>query len=43
VRNKECPECHWVPVVDAHGRRHLEMRWNLPIAAPAEQSVRRVA
>jgi hypothetical protein len=43
VREKDCPECRWVTVVDASGRRHLEMRWNLPVAAPAEESVRRVA
>lgn len=43
MRNKECPECRWVPVVDANGRRNLEMRWDLPIAAPAQASVRRAA
>jgi hypothetical protein len=32
-----------VPVVDGNGRRSLEMRWTLPIAAPAQASVRRAA
>jgi hypothetical protein len=43
VRTDNCPECRWVAVVDANGRRRLEMRWSLPIAAPAEESVRRAA
>jgi hypothetical protein len=43
MRDKECPECRWVPVVDGSGRRRLEMRWHLPIAAPAEESVARAA
>ena len=34
-----CPECRWVPVVDGSGRRRLEMRWQLPIAAPAQESL----
>jgi hypothetical protein len=34
MREKECPECRWVSVVDPTGRRHLEMRWQLPIAPP---------
>jgi hypothetical protein len=25
-----CPQCRWVPVVDATGRRRLEMRWDQP-------------
>ncbi len=43
MRNVECPECRWVAVVDGSGRRRLEMRWNLPVAAPAAESVRRAA
>jgi hypothetical protein len=43
MRVNECPECRWVPVVDGNGRRRLEMRWSLPIAAPAEESLRRAA
>jgi hypothetical protein len=43
VREKDCPECRWVTVVDGNGRRRLEMRWNLPVAAPAEESVRPAA
>jgi len=43
MRDVECPECRWVPVVDGVGRRRLEMRWNLPVAAPAASSVSRAA
>ena len=36
MRNTECPECRWVPVVDGSGRRsgrrRLEMRWQPPVA-----------
>ena len=32
MRSKECPECRWVSVVDAAGRRRLEMRWESPVA-----------
>ncbi|MGY1691511.1 hypothetical protein ACI79I_15435 [Geodermatophilus sp. SYSU D01105] len=28
MRDEKCPECRWVSVVDASGRRHMEMRWN---------------
>ena len=28
--DSQCPECRWVPVVDAAGRRRLEMRWDRP-------------
>ncbi len=31
MRDKMCPECRWVPVVDAKGRRRLEMRWESPV------------
>jgi hypothetical protein len=34
MREKDCPECRWVPVVDGAGRRRLEMRWG-PVAAVA--------
>jgi hypothetical protein len=43
MRDKECPECRWVSVVDGSGRRRLEMRWDLPTAAPAGESVTRAA
>jgi hypothetical protein len=35
------PQCRWVPVVDAAGRRSLEMRWSTP--APAAQPAPRTA
>ncbi len=43
MRDKACPQCRWVSVVDGAGRRRLGMRWNLPIAAPAQTSVSRAA
>jgi hypothetical protein len=43
MRNKECPECRWVPVVDGTGRRRLEMRWQLPVAEPAASTLARAA
>ena len=45
MRDKLCPECRWVPVVDAKGRRRLEMRWDPPAAAftPSLASSARVA
>jgi hypothetical protein len=39
----ECAECRWVPVVDGSGRRRLEMRWQLPVAAPAARTLDRAA
>jgi hypothetical protein len=27
---RNCPQCHWVSMVDGSGRRRLEMRWALP-------------
>jgi hypothetical protein len=42
MRDKECPECRWVAVVDAAGRPRLEMRWQLPAGAP-EAPVSRAA
>jgi hypothetical protein len=41
MRTKECPECRWVAVVDAAGRPHLEMRWQLPM--PVKVPVSRAA
>ncbi|MGY1823548.1 hypothetical protein [Geodermatophilus sp. SYSU D00079] len=41
MRSENCPECRWVPVVDASGRRHMEMRWVTP--APVGQQVQRAA
>ncbi|MDT0277578.1 hypothetical protein [Blastococcus goldschmidtiae] len=43
MRNPECPECRWVPVVDGAGRRRLEMRWQLPVSAPAAESLAHAA
>ncbi|WP_269319867.1 hypothetical protein [Candidatus Blastococcus massiliensis] len=43
LRDKHCPECRWVPVVDDSGRRRLEMRWDQPIAAPAASSLAKAA
>ena len=33
MREKMRPECRWVPLVDAQGRRRLEMRWESPVVA----------
>ncbi len=30
MRVEERPLVRWVPVVDKTGRRHMEMRWELP-------------
>jgi hypothetical protein len=38
VREKDCPECRWVSVVDGTGRRRLEMRWSLPAEEPARRA-----
>ena len=43
MRNTEYPECRWVPVIDGSGRRRLEMRWQLPVAAPAATTLARAA
>ena len=40
---KDCPECRWVPVIDGSGRRRIEMRWQLPIGAPAATTLSRAA
>jgi hypothetical protein len=39
---KDCPECRWVPVVDAAGRRRLEMRW-VPTAGHTSAPAARAA
>ncbi len=37
MRDEEFPQCRWVAVVDADGRRRLEMRWHVPVVpAPAQ-------
>jgi hypothetical protein len=45
MRVAECPQCRWVPVVDATGRRRLEMRWGgqAPGSAPSTRDGRVVA
>ncbi len=45
MRYLGCPECRWVPVVDANGRRRLEMRWQLsgPVTAVPAVPVQRAA
>jgi hypothetical protein len=43
MREVNCPQCRWVPVVDGYGRRRLEMRWQLPLAVPAESTLSRAA
>jgi hypothetical protein len=43
MRETNCPQCRWVPVVDGSGRRRLEMRWQQPLAAPAESTQSRAA
>ncbi|MGY1687346.1 hypothetical protein ACI8AK_17325 [Geodermatophilus sp. SYSU D00867] len=42
VLEKNCPECHWVTVTDADGRRRIEMRWGSPQSA-AQAKPRRAA
>ncbi len=39
MRETNCHQCRWVPVVDGSGRRRLEMRWQLPLAAPAASTL----
>jgi hypothetical protein len=39
MREKNCPECRWVFVLDAAGNRRLEMRWQSPVVAPQAQIV----
>lgn len=33
MRVEERPMVRWVPVIDRSGRRHMEMRWELPAVA----------
>jgi hypothetical protein len=40
MRAKDCPECRWVSVVDAAGRRRLEMRWQPLVVPPPAQDAR---
>jgi hypothetical protein len=42
MREKDCPECRWVSVVDETGRRRLEMRWQ-PQLGPTPAEVTRAA
>jgi hypothetical protein len=34
MRVEERPMIHWVPVTGRDGRRHMEMRWEMPVPAP---------
>jgi hypothetical protein len=43
LRNENCPECRWVPVVDGSGRRRLEMRWVRPGATPTASTIAKAA
>ena len=49
MRINPCPQVRWVPVVDAAGHRHMEMRWSVPVPArptaqpPASPSTVRAA
>jgi hypothetical protein len=36
MRDKGCPECRWISVVDGSGRRRVEMRWAVPAPPVAE-------
>ena len=36
MRVEERPLVRWVPVTGRDGRRHMEMRWELQSAAPAQ-------
>lgn len=40
MRVEERPMVRWVPVTDPSGRRHMEMRWELPpvAATPAPRT-----
>jgi hypothetical protein len=40
MREKSCPECQWVSVVDSTGRRRIEMRWQLPVVASQTPAAR---
>ena len=42
MREKNCPECRWVSVVDASGRRRMELRWAMP-TPPVTQPVPKAA
>lgn len=36
MRINPCPQVRWVPVVDATGHRHMEMRWTVPSKPTAQ-------
>jgi hypothetical protein len=40
MRERGCPECRWVAVVDEAGRRRFEMRWQKRAVAADEQVAR---
>ena len=40
MRVEERPLVRWVPVVDETGRRHMEMRWELPPSVHRQQVAR---
>jgi hypothetical protein len=42
MREKDCPECRWVSVVEPTGRRRLEMRWQ-PLTVATQIQVARAA
>ena len=35
MHNAVRPQLRWVPVVDSHGHRHMEMRWTCPAETQA--------
>ena len=43
MRGEERAECRWVSVVDATGRRRLEMSWHLPVVTAQAETVARQA
>ena len=47
MRQNDCPEIRWVPVVDQAGRRRLEMRWqagaSVTALRPAATEISRAA
>jgi hypothetical protein len=40
MRVEERPLVRWIPVVDRDGRRHMEMRWQVPTVVEAPQAPR---
>jgi hypothetical protein len=43
MHNAPRPQLRWVPVVDDHGRRHMEMRWTCPAQPQAGEPALRAA